>query len=394
MGILIYMAKEIYNRNTITKGKRLLAFFADATIFIVLSILIYSFAVIPITKLVTPLNEYSETIKEDYQKCQNLLIDSHLVSFSDDGREISLKETIVENLNYKLEDFAYNASNEYIDYFYYFYITFNNESLTFKNEKILWDIQKINEEIYNYTEHTDMFELVNGDVTRPLKFKDEVKIQLKAYLSEDINAENQLIFETYFNLVYQKITDAINYLGDSDQYIEYASAYTKNVNNLLYIYTYSSLITFTIMFVIYYLIIPLIFKKGQTIGKKILHIGVFDLSMTPIKPTFVVIRAVLQYIFYIGFILFIPSMQIGLNVISLPLFNINNSVIQLFPITFFSLILCLIDYVFMVFNLNSRSLRDKVCGVIVLKDSPEIYDLNAETKPTNVIEQENFDRGC
>jgi uncharacterized RDD family membrane protein YckC len=387
------MKKEIYNKNVITKGKRILSHLADAIIFLILSIVVYSFISLPIAQSVTPFKQFEETSIQSKADSLIIIQDSHLLSFDDEGNEVNIEEYFKENLSYKLDNFTYGNNNEYIDIFYYFYLDYSNNHLTFNNETSSYTIEYVNTNIYKYVDNQDLFTLTDDDINKPLDFKAEIKTHLKDYLDGNITAENLEIYVKYVEIFIDGLEFSIDVLISSDQYSEVANIYNSAFKSLLFIYSYTALITFVILFFIYYLLIPLLIGKGQTLAKKVLHIGVFSLDMKPIKPTFLVVRSLFQFIFYLHLLLFIPYMQLGMNIINLPLFDLGSSTFNFLPIASISGLLCLFDLIFMTSNINNRTIRDKVLDLIVLKDAPEIYDLTKETKADNVIEQEKFDRG-
>lgn len=386
------MKKEIYNKNIITKTKRVLTYFADSVIFLIFTILVFSFGTMPIVKAVTPFNQIEDNIASAFDDCHQMLEDSHLFSYTEEGEEKTTQTYINENLKKKLVNFTYNDDGSYVDIFYHFYLTYNNY-LTYNGESRIYTIETVNKEIYKYEDNKDLFVLKDDDITLPIDFNEDAKTKLNAYLNDEITGENQNLYNKYVTLVVDSMNKSIEVLGNSDQFVEKSRLYNSYVESIFALYTLPVILTFTICFFIYYLLVPILIKKGQTPAKKILHVGVFDESMTPIKPTFMVFRALLQYLFYFNLILFVPYLQLGSNVINIPLFTIGNNTFFLFHLVVISFVLTIIDFIFMSFNLNHRTLRDKVSRLIVLNDAPKIYDLEEEVKADNVIEQERFDRG-
>ena len=59
-----------------------------------------------------------------------------------------------------------------------------------------------------------------------------------------------------------------------------------------------------------------------------------------------------------------------------------------------TLVFSIAAFVYMIININHRAPHDKVLGLYVLLDSPEFLDESEDSnKPSNVLEQEEFDRG-
>ena len=86
---------------------------------------------------------------------------------------------------------------------------------------------------------------------------------------------------------------------EKQKYLDASDAIQKDeeFNKLFYIFTNLTLIISTFSILIAYLvlefIVPLIFKNGQTIGKKIFAIGVMDTNGVRIKPIALFVRTIL-----------------------------------------------------------------------------------------------------
>ncbi len=87
--------------------------------------------------------------------------------------------------------------------------------------------------------------------------------------------------------------------AEKQKYLDASDAIAKDeeFNRVFYIFTNLSLIitTFSILisFLIFEFIVPLIFKNGQTIGKKIFAIGIMDTNGVRVKPIAMFVRSIL-----------------------------------------------------------------------------------------------------
>ncbi len=86
---------------------------------------------------------------------------------------------------------------------------------------------------------------------------------------------------------------------EKQKYLDASAAIEKDeeFNRLFYVFTNLTLIITTFSILIAYVIleftVPLIFKNGQTIGKKIFAIGVMDINGVRIKPIALFVRTIL-----------------------------------------------------------------------------------------------------
>ena len=88
----------------------------------------------------------------------------------------------------------------------------------------------------------------------------------------------------------------------------------------------------------------------------------------------------------------LPVMDLGISIIYLPLFTIGNFTFNLLLPCIALLLLIIGLGVFMCINKNHQSPLDKILDLYALKDNVNL-DEEIDNRPSNVIEQENFDRG-
>ncbi len=384
--------KEKYHKNTVSVFKRLGSFLADAVFFIVLNMALYSFAIFPLAKNITKYNEYETKENQALDECRSILKNSHLLSFDGEGNEIDLEVYFKDNLNYLLKDNITDENGNYYDIFLHFYVTYNNENLKFNGESKIHDVAYVNKEIYQYKNHLDIFALKEENEQLPLTFTGDCANYLKQHINGSVTAKSQEYYDSYMKLMKEKWDAATNYLSESDDYSHYTNEFSYYTNKIFTIITYSSIILFTVLFALYYFVIPLLMKKGQTLAKKFLRIGIFNEDHTPIRNSQLATRTILQYIFYFFMVLFTPFFVCGLSFIYLPLFTINGYTFYLFFLAIVTFVFSIAAFIYMIININHRAPHDKILGLYVLPDAPEFLD-EEDDRPSNVIEQEQFDRG-
>ena len=111
--------------------------------------------------------------------------------------------------------------------------------------------------------------------------------------------------EEYYNYAMKLFSEERNKASEvlltSNEYNEASHLFINSANRLYNLVAVSSLITYTILFFLYYFIVPLCLKKGQTFAKKMLHIGVFFKDNKMVTPGRLFARWLFQYIFYLFF---------------------------------------------------------------------------------------------
>ena len=382
-----------YKRHVIKPLKRIGAFIADFVLFMMVSISLYALAITPLAKTITPYKSYAANQEEAFEACKTLLVDSHLVQYDENDKEIKIEQTFEDNLKTRLSGAIYDESGHYIDIYLHFYVTYCSSSIHFSGSIKEYSISHVNKNVYHVnSEDNILFALTDENIDLPLSFSETAKKQLNDFYAGEVNGESQKYHDTYISLMTEAWNNATEILINSDEYTYQAEKYTDNTNKVLGIYSYSSMIFYTIMFFVYYLLVPFFIKKGQTPAKKILHIGLFDDENNPVKFKTVVFKSLMLYFFMFFGVILLPTMDLGLSVIYLPLFTIGGYTFNLFLLAMVMLILTIVSGIYMCIEKNHQSFHDKMFNIYLLKDNVDLNE-EADNRPSNVIEQENFDRG-
>lgn len=385
--------KSDFRPHTIKPLKRIGAFIADLVLLMITTISLYSLAINPLLTVITPLTSYANSQEVAFNNCRDILSDSHLVYFDSEGGEIDIEDSFKVEMVHKLKDETLDSKNHFYDTFVHFYAYYLTEEATFNGEKKSFTIAWVNENIYKINDENNvLFSLTGDDINLPLSFSEKAKTELNNYLNGEVNATSQSYYDSYISLMKEKWNDAAELITTSDKYDLNANEYNKYSDKIFAIYSYSSIIFFTIMYFLYYLLLPFLLKKGQTPAKKILHMGVYDENSEPIKFKTLVFRSLIQYLFMFFLVLFVPTMQLGVSVIYLPLISVSGYTFYLLFLAIVLILLTLISGIYMASSLNHQSFHDKMLNTYVMKDNVNLKE-ELDNRPANVIEQENYDRG-
>ena len=126
---------------------------------------------------------------------------------------------------------------------------------------------------------------------------------------------------------------------------------------------------------------PVLFKNGQTPGKKILKIGMYTPDNKPITFKALILRTILEYISYFFLVSLIPIFQIGFTIINLPIFIFNTFVINLFTLSFISILVTLVSLLMCMMSQYKQNLCDKVTRVYAFR-------MDIQLEGENIIKNE------
>ena len=346
-------------------GKRFLSALADLFILFIITSGLYSVLVYP---LMEKLPHYRELFNEQETKmneCRQMYVDGKLMKY-----DIEPETYVDEVIKARLE----SSDNDVFVHFYTVYApTLHQNGVNYS-----YSVESINESVFYYSNQGEpaLWELKDNDKTKPLELTGTAQTMINQYLNSEKTKENEAYYSKMNEWVTKSLINAEKVLVGSDEYKETYNLAVKN-NNSLYLYvSISSLITYTLFFFLYYLLFPIIFKNGQTPGKKILKIGLYTPDNKPITLKALILRTVLEYISYFFLVSFIPIFQIGFTIINLPIFVFNTFVINLFTISFISLLVTLVSLLMCMMSQYKQNLCDKATHVYAFRMDIQLEEEN------------------
>ena len=262
----------------IGKGKRFLLFWADYFLSFILCFVLYNIAVVPLGYVFSQYDKKSdvsstyEDMKLDILYGNDLLFyhdedDIHVFSYSLNYTfdcflsYYCLDEETSPNVNYP--QYGHKIANDVI------WTYFNNV----KNDSSAYD------SFFDLYNDDGYFIKVSNDYVLASPYKEELAPYFTSGSDISTNAENYYddIGQNLFLNLYGEVIDDISinditYSGidlsynEADVYVTEFETFYKNF------FAYTSIITFAISWLIYFLLIPLFRKKHQTIGMSIMKV--------------------------------------------------------------------------------------------------------------------------
>lgn len=374
--------KVVYNPARATNGKRIGAFISDLVIFLIITSLFYAFVSASILKAMPFFKAANEKKETSYNTCQEIIKESKIVSFDSEGKEIDATLSF-ENEISMFSNSTMKENDEYKEMFYYFFLEFSKEKL----EKE-YDIEYVNKTIFKADQESSMFDI--DSATQTVKFKEEHKSNLALYMQGEQNATTKKSYDSYINLMRDGWNYAADLLTNSDYFNDVATEYNSAQTNILFAHSMTALITFTVFYFLYYLLVPFFIKKGQTISKKILHIGVFYENNDPIRMGDLVARTLGNYVLTLWAYPIITVFSIGISFIGLPLIACGGLYVSSIVLSFVTFILSFVCFSVMTSTTNHQSPVDLICKTVVVNENPDFIDETPVVSKEEVIEP-NFE---
>lgn len=281
-------------------------------------------------------NKYEDEITS-YTKETHLLSDDDYLYPSTKG-EATLKQTWIKNIAEISGD--YDLS---LDCLHYYAVSFLKES----EDSYLDYVSK--------SEQVSYFDLTGSYPVLTVDSKDAL---VKYYGGAQNVASYAKVYEdisTFFSNTYH--ADWIKIMDDhlySDTIVARQNAW----QSVALATTHSSLISYFLIAVLYYVGTPFIFKKGRTLGKKLSGIELTTSSYKPIKTKQMVFRGILESMEFTFILAITPYFLFPNNTLSLALFYVNGSPISIWSLVLASLLLTLASGLTLCLRMDKCSLHD------------------------------------
>ena len=373
----------VFNADIVRPRRRLLAFLGDIIVFYIVAATIFMLGIYPLVTHLPSFKVPYESQQVKLEECRQMYKDASLVYLNDKGEVVSRTLTPRRYIEDKLSMQDYREDNTYLDPLYYFYLNYANVNLVKDGVSYHFDENYVRNEIFKIDQQEEPI-LWDKTYEGPIRLTETAKNYLSAYLANDITAVNSGYYGKIANFIQNSLLDAEKILLESDQY---QTAYKSIMRDNLTIYYHlsiSSIISYTVFFFLYYLLIPYLLKHGQTPVMRILRLSMVKEDNKGVDFKTLLLRSLMQYIAYSFVVLFLPYFVIGSAIFSLPLVTVFGATINLFVLAFFSLLLLIASGITCLATEYKQNIYDKITRV---------YHLDLRTERPLDLKKENQNDG-
>lgn len=357
---------NIVQNNLANKGRRFLSILADIFILLICSEVFYFFVTFNLTKMTPAYKNAQTTSSECIKTVENLYYDSHLILKNSQGTAQEASETVNTYIKNKLFKLDYDDSGNYLDTFYYFYVNFiKNEPV--KGDTLNYTIQDINVNIFKFNEPQDSPAIWNfEDINSPVHLTEESIEMISKYLAGEITAENESYYIKLKIFVQNNLVNAEQILKSTDKYTSSFSSINTNNNVISISITIGATLTFLLFFILLNIVVPLLFKNGQTLGKKVLRLALSDENGNQIKAKDYILRECIELVLFSCLCVLIPYLLLGIDCLYLPLIIAGSFRFDLSIYCLIVLIFALISLIYMFVSKDGQTMQDKALRMYCL----------------------------
>lgn len=375
---------EKYDKQT--PSKKLLSFVIDLLILFVLNILFLYVATGPIIQNSSSFKNSISKIDESVAEIYNIQSEAKLSIKKSDNEILSDNELIIE----------YLTAHVYLSY-YYDEDTFKQNNITFDNtdKKATYDNDLLAYYYVNYKTEKEINISSYGEETPKLYFinqiivagtakdlyvlheqelpslKAEVAVDLYKYLKNEVKSSSY--YETFSNFFvaanHTALLELHNYQPFEQQYQAYYSAYTSitNLENL------AGILTFVILFLLLFVLPPIFFGDGVTLGRLITKTRVIY-NKNVILGHLISDFSYLLITFIVGGVSIIIGF--GFAVFSMPI----DGWLYMSILTLISFIVIVVDFFFMTFSRSKNTLIETISMTSLVDVNKKHYEEATENE--------------
>ena len=399
--------KEKYEKENVfsdvTQAKtltRFLAFVSDFVILIVFGVILYTIA-FPITASITNLDGKEIEIQDRQSEMLEISKEAHLIPV--DAETIAESETYLMDFisDSYIENKVDDEANLSEDIFYYFYFEYlpkfeisNPSYVTMDVARFNGEILRIEDEKYGSLFTYQLDENGDEDTTKIGVLKDDARRYLSSYLAGEQTSEVLTYHDLMEDLFLENYAHAIFALENyQPEYQASYEAYLNLENEKDWIFAVPSIFAYATSSIVLYLVLPLIFKDGQTLAKKILKLGVVDRFGYRVAKYQSVIRFLVKFIIQLGVLSLMPIFIVGIyDVWSLPFISMFGWTMNFGSLFFISLLLGLTSSIITLCNKSRLDLEDLAAHTeVVILEQSNIFNSRKEKEDyLKMVEEEKL----
>ena len=354
-----------FQADIVRPRRRLLAALGDLFLFYIIVALIFMLGIYQITKSLPSFKSAHQTQEVHLQTCRNMYLDGHLMYLDEAGQALSSNSVVNKYIDDKLYKGDLDDKNQYVDPLYYFYVAYANNNLKKDDVVLTYDFNYVSNDIYQISSQNEPF-LWDKDYVGPAKLTEEARNNILKYVNNDINAQNKAYYDKLVDFYKTAIVEAEKVLNQSDQYQESYVIVMKQNQIIYYHFTISAIVTYIVFYFLYFLLVPALFKNGQTFVDRILKISFVTREDKPIPFSTLLLRSLLQCLGYFFIPLFIPYLILGNATFSLPMITMMGFTIDLWLAAVVAILLCIASFIFNLATTYKQNIYDKIMDVYAL----------------------------
>ena len=339
------------------KTRRMFGAIIDMCIVTLAGMILSAVAAIPLTGF----NEMNTQAYVEFEEMRALFEATKLYKIDEEGNAAGDDEMYADYLTAKLSSDAEVYVND--DVLMYYYVENQEQSVAYFNREILGLPEAID------GENASPFWQYGDDVNEPALLKADVKDQLALHLAGTTSESTSALYANFKTFFVDSMKEARTHFSDLATTIAAYDEYAVIILAMMERSAIAAGITFIVVSIIFYIVLPLIKKDGRTLAKRVMGMTVVGMDGEKPKPGSIIIRGVLEIITFSLTLVFVPFLNWGYSSFDLPILRIGDFAITYLSIGLASFAISLVSLIVMAISSDARSIHDFAAHTMV-------YDTN------------------
>ena len=348
----------------VKKGRRMLIYLADFFVVLIISMILFNIAVYPLSKLATGSQKKEDEAISYTRQRMDILYNNGLLFYEENEKyyyDGNLETTAKKSLGYYL---GIEGNTDVITTYF----------VDFRGQKTTKEVKE------EYVENDKSYGFFEYDETNEkLSIKGRYIEEFNAYFDEkdSLTSQAEADFERFTNTVFLKLySEVMKDIEEKDlrtstvdkSYIELSNLIVELKANDVVIVQVAAIISFVITSVGMCIVLPMVNRKGRTLGLIVLkEERVQSDTIRITNKSDRAIGSIFNIIFQLPCLLFIPYPTISFA----ELFGMS----ALFIVTMISLVVLIVSIIYLFISAYNQTLSDKLTKTIIIDtvDLDEVY---------------------
>lgn len=362
---------------------------ADVFMTLILGIVLYSVAFLPAFGY----NGYNQKMQDLSGKMVDEEVSSYLISMDSSGLTYSEEDLQRFWINHYQDGNTLNEQGVSSDFIFDYYTLYRKAGV--------WTVSRYNQEVLGLPAKVGdvnaspyfAFDLSATDPSNALGvFSASTHATLAPYFSSSQTTESVVLYQnlkSFFTKIYETARDEF---VKSEPFYSLLISYAEVFHSRVGAFIGAAFVAYVVSASLFFLVVPLIKLRGNTLGKKILKLEVANPNGSRPKIWQMFSRAAVEVIEFSFLVPFMPVLSLGFDGFSLPLFTLGSWQVSLTAVFVAGFVVSLASTLLMFFGKKHASLHTLASLSAVYTSDYAIIDAE-RSKREKAKEAENGNAG-
>ncbi|MFA5421432.1 MAG: RDD family protein [Bacilli bacterium] len=338
----------------VSKGKRMLGALLDMAIVALVGMALSAVAAMPIVGF----GDSSAVARAQIGVMNAKALETHLYALDESEAELSQEKMFEAYFAAKLSADAEIYAGD--DHLMFFYVQYLERSASVFNVEVLGLPAAIDDE------NTSPIWCYDDDVDKPALLQPQFKTLLVAYQNSDRGEAAVAAYESFQTFYLEALADAREVYANLPATVAEYDIFVVMMKDLMGRSSLGSGLTYLVVAILFYIVVPLIKKDGRTVSKRVLGMSLQPVSKSKLTYGQIIVRGLLEMVTFSIALNFVPFLTWGTESFLLPLIVVGAFSIPFYSVAFGSIILSVASLIALFVSRKSQAIHDLAVRTVVV----------------------------